>query len=326
MSRLATFGDGSTVFAGYKYLGASKIVTEDYQDIGVKLDDAANNLSALDRFGRVLDQAWTDYGANPDVTLDEYTYTYDRAGNRTNRNNVLHSAFNETYTYDSIDRLEKMVRADSFDQNWTLDGLGNFSSFNNDGTPQTRTTNAANEITAVTGGWANPTYDLAGNMTTIPAPVTGQSNHSLAAKYDAWNHLVEVSDGGVLVAKFSYDGTGRRIEQLNNYVAGVPQSAMHYFQSGQQVIETREGSPTASPESLTPKYQNIWSPRYIDSLILRDTYSSGVLQPASRLFYLSDANYNVTALVGKVGATWQIQERYGYEAYGQGFRIRLGFS
>ncbi len=132
------------------------------------------------------------------------------------------------------------------------------------------------------------------------------------------NHLVETSEGGVLVAKFSYDGAGRRIESLTNYVEGVPQQSTHYYLSGQdQVLETREGSPTTAPESLSPKYQNVWSPRYVDALILRDSYSGGVLQPASRLYYLSDANYNVTALVGKVNGTWQAVERYAYTAYGK---------
>ena len=36
----------------------------------MKLDYTANNLAALDRFGRVEDQIWTDYGEDPDVELD----------------------------------------------------------------------------------------------------------------------------------------------------------------------------------------------------------------------------------------------------------------
>lgn len=59
--------------------------------------------------------------------------------------------------------MTSSTRADGFDQGWTLDGAGNFSEFDNDGTPQTRTTNAANEITAI-GGGITPTYDRAGNM------------------------------------------------------------------------------------------------------------------------------------------------------------------
>jgi hypothetical protein len=65
-------------------------VTADVTDIDVKLDYAANNLAALDRFGRVLDQVWTDYG--DDVEIDGYSYTYDRAGNRLTRDNELNSA------------------------------------------------------------------------------------------------------------------------------------------------------------------------------------------------------------------------------------------
>ena len=107
----------------------------------------------------MVDQVWTDYGADPDVVLDEYTYTYDRAGNRTSRDNELHAAFDEDYTYDGLDRLTDSERADDFDQSWALDGLGNFSTFDDDGTSQTRTANAVNEITGITGGWidARPT-------------------------------------------------------------------------------------------------------------------------------------------------------------------------
>lgn len=320
MSRLATIGDGTNTQAAYKYLGRGTIVEESYVEAQTKLTylNSSGNLTGLDRFGRVVDQLWTDDGANPDATIDEYTYTYDRVGNRTARTNALHDAFSETYDYDDLARLTTTTRNDSFDQSWTLDGLGNFSSFNDDGTPQTRATNAANEITGITGGWAAPAYDRAGNMTTVPSPFDGDADHALAAKYDAWNHLVEVTDGGVVVARFSYDGTSRRIQQLNNFVGGVPQTATHYYlNTNNQVLETREGSPAASPESLSPKCQNVWSARYVDSLILRDTYSSGVLQPASRLFYLADANYNVTAVVGKVDDAWQTLERYVYSAYGK---------
>ncbi len=74
---------------------------------------------------------------------------------------------------------------------------------------------------------------------------------------------------------------------------------------------------------MSPKYQNVWSPRYVDAMVLRDSYSGGVLQPASRLYYLSDANYNVTAIVGKVNDTWQAVERYAVSAHqDQGQRMR----
>jgi hypothetical protein len=94
------------VYASYKYLGANRIVTEDYEEIEVDLDYTGtnNDFSKLDRFGRVADQVWNDYGATPDVVLDRYTYTYDRVGNRMSRDNELHAAFDEDYTYDGLYR------------------------------------------------------------------------------------------------------------------------------------------------------------------------------------------------------------------------------
>ena len=47
--------------------------------------------------------------------------------------------FDETYAYDSLDRLVSAERDNGFDQSWTLDGLGNFSGFDDDGFSQTRT-------------------------------------------------------------------------------------------------------------------------------------------------------------------------------------------
>ncbi|MGI6417985.1 MAG: RHS repeat-associated core domain-containing protein [Thermoguttaceae bacterium] len=326
MSRLASIGDGTNTYAAYKYLGAGRIVTEDYEDVEVKLDYTPNDFAAFDRFGRILDQIWTDYGADPDVVLDHYSYTYDRAGNRTSRDNEMHSAFDEDYTYDRLDRLTAADRADNFDQSWGLDGLGNFSVFDDDGSVQTRGVNAANEITA-TSGIAAPQYDRAGNMIVLPK-LSDQAN-TLGANYDAWNRLVEVTDGGILVAMFSYDGQGWRIlNQSDSQSPGDPDGLdtyEHVFLSGQQVIETRQGSGVTATEAetLLPTYQQVWSPRYIDSLILRDENTDADGQcDDGRLFYLADANYNVTALVGEAEVEpgvfeWQVVERYLYSAYGE---------
>jgi len=69
----------------------------------------------------------------------------------------------------------------------------------------------------------------------------------------------------------------------------------------------------------------VWSPRYVDSPVLRDTYDSGgTLDTDERLYYLNDANFNVTALVGLVEVEpgvfeWQVAERYVYTPYGEAF-------
>ncbi len=222
--------------------------------------------------------------------------------------------------------------SENFAQDWTLEATGNWSEFDEDadgnGTnelEQTRAHNEANETGTISEGegqtaWADPVHDAAGNMITLPKP--SDLANSISAKYDAWNRLVEVKDGTHVVAEFEYDGTGRRVLKIyDSQSPGSPDgvdACEHYLHSGQQVIETRqddlEGGEAPVADSIEPTYQNVWSPRYIDSLILRDA-------DEQRVFYLADANYNVTALIGEVEVEpevfeWQPVERYLYTPYG----------
>ena len=352
MSRLETIGnsDDSEIYSVYAYLGTNKILVEENQVANMYIDYSGGSTAIyyFDRFGRVADQLWSNYNGDP---LDHYAYTYDRTGNRTSRENVVSKDqatpvyLDELYTYDQLNQLKSTQRGclnaahdailngtKNFSQGWDLDSAGNWSGFqedaNGDGTlnlDQQRASNAANEtgtIAATTGtNWADPTYDQAGNMLSAPKP--SDLENSLGLKYDAWNRLVEVSDGEVLVAKYSYDGTGRRIiKALDSQSPGNPNGIDVYefdYYSGQQIIETRQASgtlvnPPSVPNSSGVKYQYIWSPRYIDAPILRDIYSGGVLQEMSRIFYLSDANYNITALVNIDAAPI---ERYIYSPYGK---------
>ena len=175
---------------------------------------------------------------------------------------------------------------------WSLDSLGNNLAAG--------TYSAANEETS--HGRPPSGYDLAGNMTTLQNGDT--------ATYDAWDRLAKVLSNSTIVQKNEYDGTNRRIQIFSNFTGGTPGTTEDDYLSGQQVIETRENSAV--------KYQQIWSPRYIDSAILRDTYSSGSIVQAARVFYLSDANYNVTGLVkyDSQSQTWGVAERYTYTPYG----------
>jgi len=180
---------------------------------------------------------------------------------------------------------------------WTLDALGNNLAAG--------TYSAANEETPTQGSSG---YDLAGNMTTLQSGKT--------AVYDAWNRLVEVEDGETIVQKHQYDGTNRRIQVFSDFDGSTPDKVVDEYLSGQRVIEsdvtveaTRDGG-----------YQYLWSPRYIDAAILSDTLNtagSGIVA-AERVFYLSDANYNVTGLVKYDSGTeeWQVAERNTYTPYG----------
>jgi RHS repeat-associated protein len=233
--------------------------------------------------------------------VDEYTYTFDRAGNRTSRGNALESALSQLFDYDDLNQLISADRTNGYTQDWELDGLGNWSSFDDDGTAQTRDTNAANEITSTTN-LATPAYDRAGNMVVTPKP--GDPANAWDVTYDAWNRVVEVTDGTTTIT-YQYDGAGRRI------VRDDGSTDEHFYYDGDQVVETRVPDGMSGYE--TDK-QYVWSLRYIDSPILRDVYASDVLQAGDRIYYLTDANHNVTAVTDVAGA---VLERYDYDAFGK---------
>jgi RHS repeat-associated protein len=303
MSRLETISDGTGTLSSYKYLGAGQIVEEDYDAAGTKLtylNSAGNNVTGIDRFGRIVDQLWENYDGDP---LDSYTYTYDRAGNRTSKANNLDSTLNETYDYDAVDRLAEWAVGGTTQKTWSLDALGNNVSTLNGGTY-----NAANEETSIVGSSTTPTYDAAGNMTTLQSGDT--------AKYDAWNRMVEVDNTSGIVEKYEYDGTNRRIQIFSNFTGTTAGTVEDDYQSGQQVIE----SDMKVGGSAAGGYQYLWSPRYIDAPILRDTLNTAgtSIVEAERVFYLADANYNVTGLVKQDSGSgeWQVAERYTYDPYG----------
>ncbi len=313
MSRLETISDSSGTLASYKYLGAGRIAVEDYAQSQVKLDydpDGDNSFAGLDRFGRIHDQVWEQYhleGGNEvvDGAVDEYIYGYDRAGNRVSKSNELDHDLDETYVYDNVDRLKEWYVGGSQtpSETWTLDSLGN-----NLGAGDY---NLANEETPDTGSSG---YDAAGNMITL------RSGNS--AIYDAWNRMTKVTTGSgenlTILQQNVYDGTNRRIQIYTSFsgnppVAGTVQDD---YYSGQQVIQSNINTGGAADGG----YQMIWSSRYIDAPILRDTLTSDGtdIQAADRILYLGDANYNVTGLL-KYNSTdqkWEAVERYTYTPYG----------
>ncbi len=130
--------------------------------------------------------------------------------------------------------------------------------------------------------------------------------NGLTCTYDAWDRLASAGDGTNAIT-YQYDGTGRLTERI---VAGG--TTEKYFYSGQQAVQVYSYS---SGGTFQGGQQYIWSPLYVDTPILRDTYdSSGDLVAADRLYYTIDANHNVTSVTNSSGV---VQERYSYTAYGQ---------
>ena len=295
---------GNEAHASYKYLGADQIVTQDYTDIAVKLDyDPAgnNSLTGLDRFGRVRDQFWSDYGSDPSYS-DHFTYVYDRAGNRTSRVNALDAAFSETYGYDDLNRLTWAKRNGVDLQSWGLDGAGNMSSVTTSGSPtQTRTTNEVNEITGVTGGWITPTYDSAGNMISGPKP--GAETTRVRYVYDAWNRLAAVkADDGTLISAYQYDGVNRRTTKTD--VNGS--SDNYYYDHNWRMVEDRNAGQYTGTQYVE---QYLWNPGGGNSPVVYLHNGANVYgDPPNgdttddyptdwRTYYTTDANGNVTSTI-----------------------------
>ena len=274
------------------------------------------------------------------TNVDQFTYGYDLAGNRLYRENTLTSGMDELYSYDAMNQLVNFQRGDlnvgktaltgtiANEETFTLDATGNWSEYEQEVAgstvlDQSRDHDEANQtgtITASTGtNWYDPTYDAVGNMTSIPKP--SDPINGLTLTYDAWNRLVRVEDGEDVVAEYQYDGTARRIVRaIDTASPDDPDGTLdlweHFFYSGQQVVETRDGDDAEDqPEALEPHYQYVYSPRYIDAAILRDenTDTDGTCDDG-RIYYLADANYNVTTLIDEGGT---VLERYTYTPYGE---------
>jgi len=293
----------------------------------------------------------------------ENTYGYDSASNRTWRENTLtHGttpALDEYYTYDGLNRLKDVDRgtlagthpnytaptSPTFQQDWGLSATGNWATFNNNGTNQTRTHNLVNEVTAVSN-WLNPQHDKAGNMTLAPRPGNETSTtEGLVNTYDSWNRLrkVEKNDatlgtGGVggisptpatpatLIAQYEYDGIHRRIrkiiyeqatkdEETEEETPTTPTTPTvdyvidYYYNTSWQVLEIRLDG------DEDPLKQYAWDIRYIDAPIVRwhDSDTDGTIDDT--LYYTNDANMNVTSLIDP--STQAVVERYSYDPYGK---------
>ena len=273
----------------------------------------------MDRFGRVTDLLWYDYGSSADLL--RFKHGYDRAGNRLYREEADTSDRDQLHSYDDMNRLTQSeegtlsVGKDSisslnFKQQWSLDATGNWSTFKEDDDgdatwdlEQTRTSNAVNEITDVaetTGpSWITPAYNRAGNMTTIPRPA--DPTQSYAATYDAWNRLVKLEEGQNTVAEYVFDGAKRLVVRKKYASGSLSQTRHFYHTAGWQTIEERLES--GGSILSTADRQFTWGLRYIDDLVCRTLNSV-------HDYAYQDPNWNVILSSSALA-------RVVYQPYGQ---------
>ena len=329
LSRISALKHSTTTMVQYTRLGVDRTVKASYstqpgvdltylKQTGESNGDAGDRYTGLDRFGRVVDQRWIK--TSDGTHRERVKYGFDRASNRLWRENlVATSGQDEFYTYDGLYQLTNMDRGDlngtytgisgtpTREEDFAYDPTGNWRGSTTgyltktNGTTdldQNRSHNKANEISGITtnsgSAWAAPAQNLVGNMTTIPQPLNLTSAYTCT--YDAWNRLVTVQSGGTTIAAYQYDGNHRRTLKITS---GGTVTRHYYYSDQWQVLEERLGT------SSTADRQFVWGLRYADDLVLRDRGSE-------RLYALHDY-FHVTAVIGTTGA---VQERYGYDSYG----------
>jgi RHS repeat-associated protein len=335
--------NAGTVVEGYSYLGLDTIVVRNRPQEKTQLSyvqqtgdgnaitDGGDRYTGLDRFGRILDQNWINYGAG--TTTDRFQYGYDRDSNVLYEKNLVNGAFSELFhtnsttsgdnvtAYDKLNReigfrrgtlsavhngtVPDTVTTSSETQSWTLDAVGNATGFNDSSTTnQTAVLNSRNQYTSLTGGTATatPTFDNNGNMITDQA---GKHYH-----YDAWNQLVSVYDtnGTTRLLTVADDATERMIKYDNG-------SAGDLYYSGTQLIESRYAA---------VYNQYVWGMGYVNDVLVRDrngdsntgtgSLGEGNSGLEERVYAQQDANWDVTSIYN-IG-TSSIPERFAYNPYG----------
>jgi RHS repeat-associated protein len=241
------------------------------------------------------------------LRLGSYTYTWDANKNKTGETitgQLANYGFSTgTSGYDFEDRATTWNRTDGAkNQSWTLSLVGDWNSFTDADTTQTRTHGPTHEFTSLTvGGNTSPvTYDVKGNQLTRPAALLAPA---LNMVWDFDNKMKGADTNGTpatLEVTYEYDALGRRVARNE----GSSQTV--YIQAGEQTICDY---PRGTPASTSPTYRYVYG-SYIDQPILRqEAGASGAIY-----YYHYNQQFSVVGLTNSTGASI---ERYAYSAHGE---------
>ncbi|GLI36810.1 hypothetical protein KI811_17690 [Geobacter hydrogenophilus] len=284
--RLGTINDGGlTAIAAYAY------------DLGNRVETRTYRNGTVATYG---------YNANNWITSLEHTagatriagfgHDYDREGNKKYEDKRHDTTKSEAYQYDAIYRLidykvgnlvGSTIPVPVTQTQYNLDKLGNWDSKVKDGTPQNRTHNAVNEITAIDA--VTIRHDDNGNL---------MEDERYTYAYDEENRLTGVTRkaDGRLVGQYRYDALSRRIAKVADPAVGPVET--RYFYDDARIIEEQDAGGFTK---ATYVYGN-----YIDEVLTMDRGG----QP---YYYHQNALWSVAAVTN---STANVVERYAYDAYG----------
>jgi RHS repeat-associated protein len=271
---------------------------------------------------RVLNRSYRSgvvatYGYNPNnwitslkhgkdaALIAGFGYDFDREGNKKFEQNLGRPAASQGYGYDADYRLVDFgvgqlsgatIPSPLTRTKWNLDPVGNWASKLTDGVTETRSHNAANEITNIQIG-AGPivavTHENTGNLVN-----DGKSTYS----YDEENRLIQATRLSTLagdprvVGQYRYDALGRRVRKLASPLGGVTET--RYFHDGARIIEEQDAAKTTL---ATYTYGN-----YIDEVLAMN-------RAGQTFYYHQNSLWSVEAITD---AAANVVERYAYDAYG----------
>ena len=251
MSRLATISDSTGTLAAYTYLGAGTMASEDLPQPQVSWIIRPT----ISRRWTASATSWISSGrpmAATPATRARWTatrYTYDRSGNRTSASERTDAALSELYGYDSLDRLTSPCAARFRRRDQArprvpdLDArqpgqLHRFQRQQFHPDPHGR----CGQRDSVDQRQRGHAGLRPGREHDHDAGADGAESTALTCAYDAWNRLVQVSNASEDLARYDYDGTGRRIVEFTDFTGTTPGTVTYSYYSGQNAIETRTGS------------------------------------------------------------------------------------
>jgi len=266
-----TNNQGLTTTFAYDALGRRNSMTHDNGVVTNYTYDAASQLLSLVH----------DLSGN---TINSFTYTYDKVGNRKTKTDNNGPA---DYTYDSLNRLVEATNPLPSNplESFSYDEVGNRVDSNQNGTSTFNDANQLEQDASFTY-----TYDNNGNL-------TQKTNNTTFAftlyEYDAENKLIRVVREDGSIVNYKYDGLGRRIEKE------VDSVVTQYIYDNEDILLELDGS---------------------NNIVARYTHGPGIDEPlimdesGPSFFYHADGLGTITELTDSAAAVIQ---SYTYSSFGK---------
>jgi RHS repeat-associated protein len=229
------------------------------------------------------------------TTLSSFEYTYDKVGNRKmldQQCSAITVASPLSYMYDNLNRLIEAIRPLPANplETFNYDPVGN--RLRRDGQTTDAIFDAANRLREDQRFCYE--YDDNGNLTKKTVKVGNACTGDVTMyTYDAENRLIRIDLPGGGIAKYRYDGLGRRIEK------SVNGEVTRYVYDNEDILFETDAA---------------------GSILARYTHGPGIDEPlimergSQRFFYHTDGLGSITELTDSTGA---VAQAYVYDSFGQ---------